>query len=247
MIQIRNLCKFFGNTEILHNINLDILDGEVISIIGTSGSGKSTLLRCINYLEQPQSGTIIIDDIPFDYKEITLHNAWKLRRYSSMVFQNYNLFQHKTILENLTEPLMLIKKMTKTDAIEKAEKLLAMVGLLDQALKYPRKLSGGQQQRVGIARALAVEPKIILFDEPTSSLDPELVKEVLKVIRNLAKQQQTMIIVTHEIQFAKLISDRIIFLNNSVIEEIGTVDEIFGNTSNKHLINFLQALSLDDL
>lgn len=247
MIQIKNLYKSFGNTEILHDINLEIQDGEVISIIGPSGSGKSTLLRCINYLEQPQSGSIIIDNELFDYRKLSLNNAWKLRRYSSMVFQNYNLFQHKTILENLTEPLMLIKKMSKDEATDKAEKLLDMVGLLDQALKYPRKLSGGQQQRAGIARALAVEPKIILFDEPTSSLDPELVKEVLKVIKNLARQRQTMIIVTHEIQFARLISDRIIFLDNSVIEECGTVSEIFGNKTNKHLINFLQALSLDDL
>ena len=247
MIQIKNLYKSFGNTEILHDINLDIQDGEVISIIGPSGSGKSTLLRCINYLEQPQSGSIIIDNEHFDYCKISLNNAWKLRRYSSMVFQNYNLFQHKTILENLTEPLMLIKKMSKDEATDKAEKLLDMVGLLDQAPKYPRKLSGGQQQRAGIARALAVEPKLILFDEPTSSLDPELVKEVLKVIKNLARQRQTMIIVTHEIQFARLISDRIIFLDNSVIEESGTVSEIFGNKINRHLINFLQALSLDDL
>ena len=221
MIQIRNLHKSFGKLEVLKGIDLDIQDGETVAIIGPSGAGKSTLLRCINYLEEPQKGTIAIDGESYDYETMTSKTAWKLRQKSSMVFQNYNLFQHRTVLEN--------------------------IGLEEKAGQYPRKLSGGQQQRVGIARAMAVEPKVILFDEPTSSLDPELVKEVLRVIKRLSDQKQTMVIVTHEMQFAKLISDKIVFLDDAVIQEEGSTKELFENSENVRLRNFLQAISLDDL
>lgn len=247
MIQIRNLHKSFGQLEVLKGVNLDIQDGETVTIIGPSGSGKSTLLRCINYLEEPQQGTITIDGECYDYETMTSKTAWKLRQKSSMVFQNYNLFQHRTVLENIADPLIHVKKMKKEDAEARAMELLKMVGLEEKASQYPRKLSGGQQQRVGIARAMAVEPKIILFDEPTSSLDPELVKEVLRVIKRLAEQKQTMIIVTHEMQFAKLISDRIIFLDDAGIQEEGSTKELFENSKNERLRNFLQAISLDDL
>ena len=247
MIQIRNLHKSFGKLEVLKGIDLDIQDGETVAIIGPSGAGKSTLLRCINYLEEPQKGTITIDGESYDYETMTAKTAWKLRQKSSMVFQNYNLFQHRTVLENITDPLIHAKKMNKEDAKRRALELLQMVGLEEKAGQYPRKLSGGQQQRVGIARAMAVEPKVILFDEPTSSLDPELVKEVLRVIKRLSDQKQTMVIVTHEMQFAKLISDKIVFLDDSVIQEEGSTKELFENSKNVRLRNFLQAISLDDL
>lgn len=247
MIQIRNLHKSFGKLEVLKGIDLDIQDGETVAIIGPSGAGKSTLLRCINYLEEPQKGTIAIDGESYDYETMTSKTAWKLRQKSSMVFQNYNLFQHRTVLENITDPLIHAKKMNKKDAKRRAVELLQMVGLEEKAGQYPRKLSGGQQQRVGIARAMAVEPKVILFDEPTSSLDPELVKEVLRVIKRLSDQKQTMVIVTHEMQFAKLISDKIVFLDDAVIQEEGSTKELFENSENVRLRNFLQAISLDDL
>lgn len=247
MIQIRNLHKSFGKLEVLKGIDLDIQDGETVAIIGPSGAGKSTLLRCINYLEEPQKGTITIDGESYDYETMTAKTAWKLRQKSSMVFQNYNLFQHRTVLENITDPLIHAKKMNKEDAKRRAVELLQMVGLEEKAGQYPRKLSGGQQQRVGIARAMAVEPKVILFDEPTSSLDPELVKEVLRVIKRLSDQKQTMVIVTHEMQFAKLISDKIVFLDDAVIQEEGSTKELFENSKNVRLRNFLQAISLDDL
>ena len=247
MIQIRNLHKSFGKLEVLKGIDLDIQDGETVAIIGPSGAGKSTLLRCINYLEEPQKGTITIDGESYDYETMTAKTAWKLRQKSSMVFQNYNLFQHRTVLENITDPLIHAKKMNNEDAKRRAVELLQMVGLEEKAGQYPRKLSGGQQQRVGIARAMAVEPKVILFDEPTSSLDPELVKEVLRVIKRLSDQKQTMVIVTHEMQFAKLISDKIVFLDDAVIQEEGSTKELFENSKNVRLRNFLQAISLDDL
>lgn len=247
MIRIRNLHKSFGKLEVLKGIDLDIQDGETVAIIGPSGAGKSTLLRCINYLEEPQKGTITIDGESYDYETMTAKTAWKLRQKSSMVFQNYNLFQHRTVLENITDPLIHAKKMNKEDAKRRALELLQMVGLEEKAGQYPRKLSGGQQQRVGIARAMAVEPKVILFDEPTSSLDPELVKEVLRVIKRLSDQKQTMVIVTHEMQFAKLISDKIVFLDDAVIQEEGSTKELFENSKNVRLRNFLQAISLDDL
>ena len=177
MIQIKDLHKSFGKLDVLKGISLEIKEGEIVSVIGPSGSGKSTLLRCVNYLEKPQSGSIAINGTTYDFsRELDAKAVWELRRNSSMVFQNYNLFQHRTVLENIMDPLVHVKRMEKDDAGNRAMELLSQVGLEEKAYVYPRKLSGGQQQRVGIARAMAVDPKVILFDEPTSSLDPELVK-----------------------------------------------------------------------
>lgn len=246
MIRIRNLYKSFSDLDVLKDINMDIHDGEIVTIIGPSGSGKSTLLRCINYLEKPEKGSISFDGQTYEFSCLTSKDIWYLRQNSSMVFQNYNLFQHRTVLENIMDPLIHVKGMKKADAEENARSLLDRVGLMDKADEYPRKLSGGQQQRVGIARAMAVKPKVILFDEPTSSLDPELVKEVLYVIRDLAKQKQTMIIVTHEMQFARAISDHVIFLDEGVIQEAGPSDDIFGCPRNNKLKKFLEVINLDD-
>lgn len=248
MIQIRDLHKSFGKLDVLKGISLEIAEGEIVSVIGPSGSGKSTLLRCINYLEKPQSGSIAIDGTTYDFsQELDAKAVWELRQNSSMVFQNYNLFQHRTVLENIMDPLVYVKRMEKDSARNRALELLSQVGLEEKAQVYPRKLSGGQQQRVGIARAMAVDPKVILFDEPTSSLDPELVKEVLRVIKRLAEQKQTMIIVTHEMQFAKAISDKVIFIDEGIIQEEGPAKDIFENSKSARLKSFLEVINLDDL
>lgn len=248
MIRIRDLHKSFGSLDVLKGIDLDIEEGEIVAVIGSSGSGKSTLLRCINYLECPQRGSITIDGVTYDFSEkLDARTVWELRQNSSMVFQNYNLFQHRTVLENIMDPLVHVKKTDKETAEKRAFELLEQVGLKEKADAYPRKLSGGQQQRVGIARAMAVEPKVILFDEPTSSLDPELVKEVLRVIKRLAEQKQTMIIVTHEMQFAKAISDKVIFIDEGIIQEAGTAKDIFENSKSERLKSFLEVINLDDL
>ena len=247
MIKIRDLHKSFGTLDVLKGIDLEVKEGEIVTIIGPSGSGKSTLLRSINYLERPEKGYITINGEEYDFSSMDSKSIWNLRQNTSMVFQNYNLFQHRTVLENITDPLIYVKKMEKKDAVEKAMQLLDVVDLREKADQYPRKLSGGQQQRVGIARAMAVEPKVILFDEPTSSLDPELVKGVLRVIKKLAEQKQTMIIVTHEMQFAKLISDKVIFLDDGVIREEGSTMEIFENPKSERLKSFLEIINLNDI
>lgn len=246
MIQIKDIHKSFGKLDVLKGINFEVNEGEIVSIIGPSGSGKSTLLRCINYLEEPYQGTIIFDDEVFDAAKMNKDLITKLRQNSSMVFQNYNLFQHRTVLENIMDPLIYVKNMDPEKAKKVAENLLEKVGVVDKVNAYPRKLSGGQQQRVGIARAMAVKPKVILFDEPTSSLDPELVKEVLRVIKELADQKQTMIIVTHEMQFAKRISDKVLFLDGGVIAESGSAKEIFENPKCERLRSFLEALDQEE-
>ncbi len=239
MIKISNLHKSFNGVEVLKGINLDIKKGEVVAVIGPSGTGKSTLLRCMNFLEKPEKGIIEIEDLKVDVEKATKQQIHELRPNSSIVFQSYNLFQNKTALENIMEPLIIVKKMDKDKAKERALSILKQVGLEDKKDYYPSKLSGGQQQRVGIGRAMAVDPKIMLFDEPTSALDPELVGEVLEVIKKLAEQDTTMIIVTHEMRFAESAADKVIFMDGGNIVEQGTPEEVFNNPKNERTIKFL--------
>ncbi|BES83074.1 putative amino-acid import ATP-binding protein YxeO [Pectobacterium araliae] len=243
MISVKNLSKRFGDQVVLDNISLDIAKGEVVAIIGPSGSGKSTLLRCLNLLETPESGTIEIGEQTLDTRRYSSKAAYALRRQTAMVFQNYNLFKNKTALENVTEALIVVKKMPKKQADEIGLALLEQVGLLPQAAQYPVTLSGGQQQRVSIARALAVDPKAILFDEPTSALDPERVHEVLQVIQKLAKNDTTMVIVTHEMQFAKEVADRVIFMADGHIVEEGPAEQVISFSDNPQTQRFLRQLT----
>lgn len=239
MIKISNLHKSFNGVEVLKGINLDIKKGEVVAVIGPSGTGKSTLLRCMNFLEKPEKGIIEIEDLKVDVEKATKQQIHELRLNTSMVFQSYNLFKNKTALENIMEPLIIVKKMDKDKAKERALSILKQVGLEDKKDYYPSKLSGGQQQRIGIGRAIAVDPKIMLFDEPTSALDPELVGEVLEVIKKLAEQDTTMIIVTHEMRFAESAADKVIFMDGGNIVEQGTPEEVFNNPKNERTIKFL--------
>lgn len=236
MIEIKELKKSFGDFEVLKGITETIKDGEIVSIIGPSGSGKSTFLRCINLLEEPTGGHIFIDG-----EEITdpKHDINKMRENLGMVFQRFNLFPHKTVLENITLAPINVKGEAKESAEKTARELLQRVGLLDKADVYPNSLSGGQQQRVAIARALAMHPDIMLFDEPTSALDPEMVGEVLAVIRQLTETGMTMVIVTHEMGFAREVSDRVFFMDQGYIMEQGTPEEIFGNPKEARTKDFL--------
>lgn len=239
MLKIKDLYKSFGNHKVLKGISLDANKGEVVSIIGASGTGKSTLLRCMNFLERPDSGYLQIGDFSGDVTQINSEDIYELRKHSCMVFQNYGLFRNKTILENITESLIIVQKRSKKEAVKIAEIELERVGMLDRKDDYPSRLSGGQQQRVGIARALAVKPQVLLFDEPTSSLDPELVDEVLTVIRKLVNQNYTMVIATHEMEFAKSVSDRVIFMENGSIIEQGTPEDIFSYPNNNRTREFI--------
>lgn len=234
MIEIKNLHKYFGELEVLRGIDLTVSESEVVCLIGSSGSGKSTLLRCINFLEEKNEGEIYIDGQMVTAKEIN-----EIRQKVGMVFQRFNLFPHMTVLQNVMEGPITVKKMDQKKARELAMALLEKVNLLDKADEYPAMLSGGQQQRVAIARSLAMEPKVILFDEPTSALDPELVGEVLGVMNDLAKEGRTMIIVTHEMGFAKEVADRVIFIHEGLIAEEGTPEDIFDRPENERLQNFL--------
>ncbi|TIH18443.1 amino acid ABC transporter ATP-binding protein [Marinifilum sp. JC120] len=236
MIEIKNLHKSFGKLEVIKGIDLKVESGEVVCIIGPSGSGKSTVLRCINKLEEPTSGTIIVDghDIMAPATNIN-----EVRTEAGMVFQQFNLFPHMNILENVTLGPVKVRKMSKSDADELGLKLLEKVGLKDKARNYPEQLSGGQKQRVAIARSLALQPKVILFDEPTSALDPELVGEVLEVMQKLAKEGMTMIVVTHEMGFAKEVADRLIFIDEGIIQEEGDPTAVFANPKNPRLKDFL--------
>jgi len=240
VIKVEGLRKSFSENEILTDINLNIKNGEVVCIIGPSGSGKSTLLRCLNLLETPSGGHISIDnEVLFPQ---TKKNEAKLRRMRSslgMVFQQYNLWPHKTVLNNLIEAPLLVQKLEKKQATSKALELLAKVGLTEKKNAYPSSLSGGQQQRVAIARALTMDPKIMLFDEPTSALDPELVSEVLKVMKELASDGMTMVVVTHEMGFAREVADRIIFMDQGVVVEEGPPAEIFTQPKSERLRQFL--------
>ena len=243
MIKVENLKLSFGKNEVLKGINFKIEKGQVISIIGPSGSGKSTFLRSLNFLETASSGTITFGNETFDLSKINKKDINRLRKNTAMVFQNYNLFKNKTALENVIEGLLIVKKMNRNEAIEIGLKMLEKVGLKDKAEFYPNQLSGGQQQRVGIARAVAMSPEVILLDEPTSALDPELIGEVLKVIKDMVKENMTMIIVTHEMQFAREVSDYIVFMDSGTIIEEGKPEEIFVNSQNKRLQNFLKRYS----
>ena len=241
MIKVTDLHKSFGELAVLKGIDFQADTGEVIVIIGPSGMGKSTFLRCINYIERPEKGIIEIDNVKVDAEKCTEKEIKQLRLKTSMVFQNYNIFKNKTVIENVMLPMTSVQKIEKEIAKEKALQYLEQVGLLDKVNEYPSRLSGGQQQRVGIARAMAVNPKLILLDEPTSSLDPELVLGILDILRNLANEhKRTMIIVTHEMSFAKEIADRIIFMDDGRIIEEGTPEEIFSNPQNERTKRFLE-------
>ncbi|MGG0240697.1 amino acid ABC transporter ATP-binding protein [Bacillus rhizoplanae] len=243
MISIQHLQKSFGDNTVLQHIDMAVEKGEVVVIIGPSGSGKTTLLRCLNVLETPNNGVIRIGDETLDFsKKMTKRDIVKLRIQTGMVFQHHNLFPHFTALENVMEGLVTVKKVSKEKAKEKAEYFLRKVGLGDKMDLYPFQLSGGQQQRVGIARALAMEPQVILFDEPTSALDPELVQEVLKVMRELAQEGMTMVIVTHEMRFAHQIANRVIFMDGGVIVEQGTPEEVLVHPKEERTKKFLQML-----
>lgn len=239
MLEIRNLSKRFGNHQVLDKINLKIEKGKVFAVIGPSGTGKSTLLRCINVLERPEKGTIRLENQTFDFENLSKSDIQMLRTHTSMVFQNSNLYRNKTALENITTPLILVKKMAKEEAEKIGLELLKKVGVLEKKDAYPETLSGGEKQRVGIARALAVNPDIILFDEPTSALDPELVSGVLDVIKELAKQHTTMLIVTHEMKFAKNVADEVIFMENGHIVEQGPAKEVFEHPKEERTKQFL--------
>lgn len=236
MIKVTDLNKHFGELHVLKGINEEFRQGEVVSIIGPSGSGKSTFLRCLNLLEQPESGSIIFEGVEITQKGVDID---KHRQKMGMVFQHFNVFPHKTVLENITLAPTLVKKKSRAEADAQARALLDKVGLGDKADEYPNRLSGGQKQRLAIVRALAMEPDVMLFDEPTSALDPEMVGEVLEVMRELAVGGMTMIIVTHEMGFAKEVSERVLFMDGGVIAESGSPQDIFENPQNPRTQEFL--------
>lgn len=238
MISIKNLHKKFGNLHVLKGVNAHISEQEVVVIIGPSGSGKSTLLRCMNYLEQPTEGEIIVDGIPLTNEA----NINKVREEVGMVFQRFNLFPHMTVLQNIALAPVKVRKLTQPEADKIARDLLEKVGLADKADSYPDQLSGGQQQRVAIARALAMKPKVMLFDEPTSALDPEMIKEVLDVMKTLANEGMTMVVVTHEMGFAREVGDRVIFMDEGRIVEEGTPDAVFLHAKEERTQAFLSKI-----
>ena len=241
MLEIRNIHKSFGSIPVLGGIDLDVNQGDVIAIIGPSGSGKTTLLRCLNYLEHADEGTMVFDRETFAMNKISKKDIARLRKKTAFVFQSYNLFANKTALKNVAEGLIVGRKMPKEQAREIAMKALEKVGLADRSDAYPAQLSGGQQQRVAIARAIAAQPEIIYFDEPTSALDPELTGEVLSVMRSLANEGMTMIVVTHEMSFAKNVSNKVILMENGRIVEQGPSKEFFANPKEERTKAFLQS------
>lgn len=240
MLKLTNVHKSFGKTEVLKGISLNVEKGSVTAIIGPSGAGKTTLLRCINFLEKADTGLLDFDDIHIDLEKVSKKTMLEIRRKTAFVFQNYNLFANMTALENVMEGLVTARKVPKAEAKDRAIKALEKVGLKDRADFYPSSLSGGQQQRVGIARALAVNPEVILFDEPTSALDPELTGEVLSVIKQLASEGTTMVIVTHEMSFARNTAEKVIFMDKGQIIEEGKSSKIFTSPKESRTRQFLQ-------
>lgn len=238
MIYVKNLHKYFGKLEVLKGIDCHIEEKEVVVVIGPSGSGKSTFLRCLNKLEELTDGEIIIDGIPLNSET----NVNAIRREVGMVFQRFNLFPHMTALENISLAPQIVRSMSKNEAEQAGLELLRKVGLSDKAHEYPERLSGGQQQRVAIARALAMKPKVMLFDEPTSALDPEMVGEVLAVMKDLASEGMTMVVVTHEMGFAREVGDRVIFMDEGIIMEEGAPVEVFANPRNSRTQAFLSKI-----
>ncbi len=242
IIKVEGLHKYFGPLHVIRGVDLEVMPGEVVVIIGPSGGGKSTFLRCLNFLEAPSAGIVEIDGVRIDAQEPPSRHRKEIReirRKAGMVFQQFNLFPHMTALQNIIEAPVTVKGMKKEEAIAKAEELLSWVGLSEKRDEYPSRLSGGQQQRVAIARALAMEPKIMLFDEPTSALDPELIGEVVDVMERLANEGMTMVVVTHEMHFARDVSDRVIFMSDGVWAEMGPPDEIFTNPKEERTRQFL--------
>ena len=240
MLQIRNLRKSFGDLQVLKSIDLDVNKGDVVAILGPSGSGKTTMLRCLNFLEKSDGGTMLFDDQRVDLARVTHAEANALRRRTGFVFQSYNLFANKTALQNVTEGLIIARKMPRRRAEEIARAALVKVGMDDRADYYPSQLSGGQQQRVAIARAMAADPEIIYFDEPTSALDPELTGEVLAVMRSLAGEGRTMLVVTHEMDFARHAANRVVFMEQGVIVEQNTAEAFFNDPQQPRTKEFLQ-------
>lgn len=247
MIKITHLKKAFGKQEVLKDVSFDIKKGEVVTILGPSGSGKTTFLRCINFLEKADEGELIFDDKIIDLGKVTKKEILNIRRKTAFVFQNYGLFSHKTALQNVMEGLIVVQKLPKEEARKKAEDALQWVGMLERKDFYPSQLSGGQQQRVGIARAVALNPEVILLDEPTSALDPELVGETLSVIKRIAKKGITMIIVTHEMSFAEEVSDKVVFMDGGVVVEEGSPEEIFLYPKEKRTQEFLSRVIQKDM
>ena len=243
MISIKNLTKEFSGQKVLDGIDIDIEKGEVVALVGASGAGKSTILRSLNYLEQPDSGTIIIDDFKVDFETITKEQILTLRRKLAMVFQQFNLFERRTALDNVKEGLKIVKKLSDEEATKIAKEELAKVGLSNRENHYPRHLSGGQKQRVALARALAMKPDVLLLDEPTSALDPELVGEVEKSIADAAKSGQTMILVSHDMNFVYQVADKVLFLEKGRILEQGTPDEIFNHPKEERTKEFFASYS----
>ncbi|WP_076590484.1 amino acid ABC transporter ATP-binding protein [Vibrio ostreicida] len=245
MIKLENIHKRFGDSAVLQGIDLDIKQGEIIVIIGSSGTGKSTLLRTINFLENADKGTITIDNVSVDTEKPTKSEILTLRRKTGFVFQNYALFAHRTARENIAEGLITVRGWNKSKALVHAQTILDDIGLSDKGDSYPAALSGGQQQRVGIGRAMALKPELLLFDEPTSALDPEWVGEVLQLMKTLAQQHQTMLVVTHEMQFAKDVADRVIFMAEGKIVEQGSPQDIFDHPQDPRLQKFLRLVGVE--
>ena len=247
MIEIKNVKKKFGKQEVLKDVSLKVDDGDVVVVLGPSGSGKTTLLRCINCLEKADAGTLSIGDTEVDLHKAGRKDKLKIRRKTAFVFQNYGLFQNKTAIQNITEGLIVGRKVPKAEAIKKAEEILEWVGMSDKRDAYPANLSGGQQQRIGIARAVALNPEVILFDEPTSALDPELVGEILEVIRKVSKTGITMIVVTHEMSFAQEVASKVVFMDGGVVVEEGTPREVFYNPREERTKKFLTRIVPKDM